>query len=112
MGDGMWRMLAMAIMLTQCRGGVLLIDEIDSGLHYSIMGQMWKLIFNAAKELDVQVFATTHSSDCVYSLADLRKEVDRENTISVQRIDSSKPHSVPYDEEELSIAAQKEIEVR
>jgi hypothetical protein len=65
MGDGMWRMLAMAIALTQCKGGVLLVDEIDTGLHYTVMSQMWGLIFNAAKELDVQVFATTHSYDCV-----------------------------------------------
>src|SRR5206468_10271805 len=69
MGDGMWRMLAMAIAITQCRGGVLLVDEIDTGLHYSVMADMWRLIFGAAKELDVQVFATTHSFDCIQSLA-------------------------------------------
>jgi hypothetical protein len=34
MGDGIWRMLAMAIAITQCKGGVLLVDEIDTGLHY------------------------------------------------------------------------------
>ncbi len=50
MGDGIWRMLALAIAITQCRGGMLLIDEIDTGLHYSVMAQMWQLIFSAAKE--------------------------------------------------------------
>lgn len=112
MGDGMWRMLAMAIAITQCKGGVLLVDEIDTGLHYTVMAKMWRLIFNAAKEFDVQVFATTHSSDCVYSLAELWKEVDQNNTISLQRIEPNKSHSIPYNEEELAIAAEKEIEVR
>src|SRR5262249_2178162 len=34
LGDGIWRMLAMAIAITQSAGGILLVDEIDTGLHY------------------------------------------------------------------------------
>ncbi|HUE00657.1 MAG TPA: ATP-binding protein, partial [Bryobacteraceae bacterium] len=112
MGDGMWRMLAMAIAITQCRGGVLLVDEIDTGLHYTVMSQMWRLIFNAAKELDVQVFATTHSYDCVYSLAQICVDPDPTNSVTVQRIEAGKSMSVPYDQEEITVAAQREIEVR
>ena len=112
MGDGMWRMLVLALVTTQCKGGVLLVDEVDTGLHYTVMAQMWKLLFHAAKEFDVQVFATTHSSDCIYSLAEAGKRADRENAISVQRIDASKKHSVPYDQDEIAVAAAKEIEVR
>jgi hypothetical protein len=112
MGDGMWRMLAMAIALTQCKGGVLLVDEIDTGLHYTVMSQIWRLIFNAAKELDVQVFATTHSYDCVYSLAQICTEVDSVNKVTVQRIEAGKSKSVPYDQEEITVAAAREIEVR
>ena len=112
MGDGMWRMLAMAIALTQCRGGVLLVDEVDTGLHYTVMSQMWRLIYNAAKELDVQVFATTHSYDCVYSLAQICTGSDPRNRVTVQRIETGKSHSIPYDQDEISVAAAREIEVR
>jgi predicted ATP-dependent endonuclease of OLD family len=42
-------MLAMAIAITQCAGGVLLVDEIDTGLHYSVMSQMWSLIYNITR---------------------------------------------------------------
>ncbi len=112
MGDGMWRMLAMAIAITQCKGGVLLVDEIDTGLHYSVMSQMWSLIYNAAKELDVQVFATTHSYDCVYSLAQICPGVDMLKSVTVQRIESGKQRSIPYDEDEITIAASRDIEVR
>lgn len=113
MGDGMWRMLAMAIAITQCKGGVLLVDEIDTGLHYSVMSQMWKLIFNAARELDVQVFATTHSYDCVYSLAQICSgQSEGRNSVTVQRIDPGKTKAVPYDEDEITVAASREIEVR
>ena len=112
MGDGMWRMLAMAIAITQCKGGVLLVDEIDTGLHYSVMSQMWNLIYNAAKELDVQVFATTHSYDCVYSLAQICSNADMQKSVTVQRIEAGKKRSIPYDEDEITVAASRDIEVR
>ncbi len=112
MGDGMWRILALAIAITQCKGGVLLVDEIDTGLHYTVMSQMWKLIYNTAKELDVQVFATTHSYDCIHSLAQICSSHDMEQSVTVQRIEPGKKRAVPYDEEEITIAALKDIEVR
>ncbi len=77
------------------------------------MSQMWKLIFNASRELDVQVFATTHSYDCVYSLAQIceAREVAGSH-VTVQRIDPGKSRAVPYDEDEIAVAANREIEVR
>ena len=51
MGDGIWRLFSLAIAITQCRGGVLLVDEIDTGLHYSAMSDMWKLIIKTAQTL-------------------------------------------------------------
>jgi hypothetical protein len=113
MGDGMWRMLAMSIAITLCKGGTLLVDEIDTGLHYTVMSSMWKLIFNAAKQFDVQVFATTHSYDCIYSLAQLVEDhTDAENPITVQRVEPGRSESVPFSEQELTVAAEREIEVR
>jgi hypothetical protein len=109
MGDGMWRMMAMAIAITQCRGGVLLVDEIDTGLHYSVMSQMWDLMYSAAQDLDVQIFATTHSYDCVYSLAQI---CEPKRSVTVQRIEAGKGRAVPYDEEEITVAASRDIEVR
>jgi hypothetical protein len=112
LGDGIWRMLVIAIAITQSRGGVLLVDEIDTGLHHSIMSEMWQLIYNTAKELDVQVFATTHSYDCVYSLAPLCASADEQNPITVQRIEPGKSAAIPYALNQVRIAAEHQIEVR
>ncbi len=112
MGDGIWRMLALSIAIAQSKGGTLLVDEIDTGLHYTVMSKMWNLIYSAAKEFNVQVFATTHSYDCVYSLAQICPDADPANKITVQRIEANKHQSVPYDQEEITIAAAREIEVR
>lgn len=113
MGDGTWRMLALAIAITQCKGGVLLVDEIDTGLHYTVMADMWRLIFGAAKELDVQVFATTHSFDCIQSLATVCvSDAATSDTVTLQRIEADKPKAIPYSEREIKIAAERNIEVR
>ena len=103
-GDGAWRMLAMAIAITQCQNGVLLIDEIDTGLHYTVMADMWKLIQRAAKEFNVQVFATSHSFDCVHSLAQICRDVDRaESEVTIQRIEIAKDRAVPFTNQKLEL---------
>jgi len=113
MGDGMWRMLTMAVAITQSKGGVLLVDEIDTGLHYTAMEAMWRLIFRAATEFEVQVFATTHSYDCVHSLATLCIDSnDAKNGITVQRIEAGKNKAIPYSENEIRLAAERNIEMR
>lgn len=113
LGGGMWRMLAMAIAVTQCRDGMLFVDEIDTGLHYTVMEDMWRLISTAAKDFNVQVFATTHSDDCVRSLAAIcHSEQTADNQVSIQRIEIGRSRAVPFTEPEIRIAAERGIEVR
>jgi hypothetical protein len=113
MGDGMRRLLALTIALTQCKGGVLLIDEIDTGLHYSVMAEMWRHVFTTARELDVQVFATTHSFDCVNSLASICNDDNHvTGEITLQRIEAGRTRAVAYNENEIKTAADRVIEVR
>ena len=113
MGDGVWRMLALSIAIILCKGGgTLLIDEIDTGLHYTVMSAMWKLIYNAARQFNVQVFATSHSQDCIWSLAQIAEHADDANPITVQRIEPARLRSIPFSGRELALAAEREIEVR
>lgn len=113
LGDGMWRMLGVAIGLVMSRGGILLIDEIDTGLHHSILSKMWQLVFRASDELDVQVFATTHSRDCVESIASIAHSESRDRSdVMIHRIESGLSTSIPYSEAEIVAAAEAGIEVR
>ena len=65
LGEGAVRILGIILALVNSRDGVLLIDEIDTGLHYSVQIKMWDFLFSLAEQLNVQVFATTHSQDCL-----------------------------------------------
>ncbi len=113
MGDGIWRMLAIALAIVNTKNGVLLIDEIDTGLHFTVMSDMWKMIWETAKRLNVQVFATTHSNDCWTSLADIANaENPSEEGIAIHRIEKGKQNSIVFTERQIAIAAERNIEVR
>jgi len=60
-GEGMVRMFSIILELISSRNGVLLIDEIDNGLHYTVMPKLWKLLGALVEKHDVQIFATTHN---------------------------------------------------
>lgn len=113
MGEGIWRLLALALCLARAENGILLIDEIDTGLHYSVMEKMWRLVTETAKRLNVQVFATSHSRDCYESLAAVCRESVTDNSeVTIQRIERGKKRSVAFSEREIVIAAERGIEVR
>jgi hypothetical protein len=110
MGEGTWRLLGIALSLVQARGGVLLVDEIDTGLHYSVLVDMWRVVFETARSLDVQVFATTHSRDCYEALAAVTEPGRTE--ISLQRIERGKVDAIAFTELEIRQAAERGLEVR
>jgi hypothetical protein len=65
LGRGFNRLLDIYSEIVATEARVLLIDEIENGLHYSVLPLVWKGLFLAAKEFDVQIFATTHSWECI-----------------------------------------------
>ena len=111
LGDGMWRMFCIAVALIRSRGGILLVDEIDTGLHYSTLHEMWGLVLQTAEQLDIQVFATTHSSDCINSLANVCRD-ERHAQVSMQRLEAGSRMAVSYSEDEIWSASQHGIETR
>ncbi|WP_339135927.1 MAG: AAA family ATPase [Candidatus Electrothrix sp. GW3-4] len=112
-GDGIWRLLGLILSLVGAKNGTLLIDEIDTGLHHSVMSKMWKLICTTARKLNVQVFATTHSSDCWKILADNAVEDEvADMPIRIHRIDKDKKKPETFTNQEMHLALNREIEVR
>jgi AAA15 family ATPase/GTPase len=65
MGDGMIRLFHIIVALVNARNGLLLIDEFENGLHWSVQPKVWDIVFQLSEKLNVQVFATTHSRDCI-----------------------------------------------
>ena len=113
LGDGVSRLMTIAVALAKSANGVLLIDEIDTGLHHIAMDRMWKFVNDSAEMLNVQVFATTHSRDCFESLAVICQETsEAPNRVSIQRIDRDRDRAVGYSEAEIVAVARRGLEVR
>lgn len=115
LGDGIMRLLGIGASLAYCRGGTLLVDEIDTGLHWSIMGDLWKLVIEsaAADQNDAQVFATTHSFDCLRGLASAcANNAELADAVSVQKIDAVLDEAVALAGERLPFIMEQQIEVR
>jgi AAA15 family ATPase/GTPase len=113
LGDGFWRMLGLVLAMVNLENGILLVDEIDSGLHFTVMTDMWKVVWETAKKLNIQVFATTHSQDCWQSLAELIiEEKIADNEITIQRIDKDKEKAVSFNTRQIYLASERDIEVR
>ncbi len=115
MGDGINHILSIILALVNCENGCLLIDEIDNGLHYSVQENLWKVIFELSKKLNIQVFATTHSNDCINSFTEVLQESDNASMGSYYRIQkrkSGKIELVEYNAEELYSASKHNSERR
>lgn len=111
MGDGINRILTIILAMLNCRDGVLLLDEFETGLHYSVQDELWKMIFMLSEDLNIQVFVTSHSTDCVNSFV-------RTNTKGhgvLIRLEKRKDDIVAVDyadNKELMFAVNNNIEIR
>ncbi len=113
LGDGMLRALGIALALVNAKDGLLLIDEFENGLYYAIQPDLWRFIFQVARRLNVQVFATTHSWDCIEAFQKAMRADQQEDGLLI-RLESKKGEIVAtlYDKRELGIATRERIEVR
>lgn len=111
MGDGVNRILTIVLSMLNCTGGMLLVDEFENGLHYTALCQLWKMIFQLAKELDIQVFVTSHSNDCIRSF--IEADADADGVIMRLEDRGDGIVGVPYtDPDELEYINRNNVEIR
>ncbi len=112
-GEGMNRLLAIAASLVNSPSGLFLVDEIESGLHYSVQSDLWRLIFDLAERLNTQVYATTHSKDCIdaFEIAASENTSIEGRLIHLER-KGDEIQAIEYEESELAIARKHELELR
>lgn len=114
MGDGMLHTLAIALAMVNSQNGLVLIDEIENGLHYSVLTDVWKMIFQTSQKLDVQVFVATHSDECLKAAYEAVESLGCYNNLKLYRFDKTKDGTrvEDYTADELFHAITSKIEVR
>jgi len=113
MGEGLVRFTSFLLKIAMAAHGVVLIDEIENGLHHSVMDAVWTAIAEAARLFDVQVFATTHSWECVVA-AHRAFQDSGTYDFRLHRLDrvDDQIRAVTYDQEKLATAIASGLEVR
>jgi hypothetical protein len=112
-GDGMRRMLSIALSMVTSAGGYVLVDDIDTGLHHSVMTKMWQMVVETARDLDIQVFSTTHSLDCITALARLFERCpELAGSVAVHRLERGRDTATLFTSEDVVVAARHEMDLR
>ncbi len=116
MGDGARKILSILTTLYECKNGIVLIDEISNGFHYSVMEGLWRAIAFAARKNNVQIFATTHDIDSIKGLRDVATSDEQIKGSSVcfklLSASDSELKSYRYSLDSIDYSLNQEIEVR
>jgi len=114
LGGGIAKCLSIALAMLDYKDGIVLIDEIENGLHHSTQQKIWKAVINWAQELNVQVFATTHSNECVKAFNNSIDTTLFKSEAKLFRIErkDEKFRAVEYTKELLAESLESNWEVR
>lgn len=93
LGEGASRLLSLALAMFEARGGLILVDELENGLHHTVLEPVWQRLQALAKACDVQLIATTHSSECL-SAAMRAFRCSSPTDLTIHRLDER--HGEPF----------------
>ncbi len=108
LGDGIKRILMIAMAMASSKNKIVLIDEIETGLHHSVLTKLWEIVFKYAQKWNIQVFATTHSNDAIRTFRNYastnENHRDMTNIIRLQKSRKTKEiEAIAYEYEEMDI---------
>jgi len=113
LGHGIKRYVAIIIAILVNEKDIVFLDEIENGIHYTKFDEMWSIILTISKQQNVQVFATTHSKECIESYARVAKELE-DNEITFFKLGHNKKGELkgmvyPYDWFVDSVEQEQEL---
>src|SRR5579864_2542454 len=61
LGDGINKLLSIILAIATADNGIILIDEVDIGIHWSVLSKVWGEFFKMARDFNCQIIATTQN---------------------------------------------------
>lgn len=113
-GDGMNKLLFIVLSIAVNPHSILLIDEVETGFHYSMFPKLWEIIAQTAHENNCQIIATTHSYECIVGAVDGVEKAGHSSAFCYYRLDknSTGNHMYRYSDDLLQAAVAADMEVR
>jgi predicted ATP-dependent endonuclease of OLD family len=85
MGQAFARALHIYCEIFALQPDILLVDEIENGLYYGGLKDFWKGLIAVLEDQNVQLFATTHSRECMEAACEANQ--DGKTTLRYLRLD-------------------------
>jgi len=114
-GEGINRLLSIIMAIYEASNGIILIDEVENGFHYSALEHLWQAIFNAGQKFDVQVFATTHSFENIKAYSAVSEKFPRlGNDLKLFRLEKEKRkiNIIDIESNMIKTTIENDLEVR
>lgn len=110
MGEGMTQVARLVLSIASVPDGVVLIDELENGIHHTALPDVWRVIDEAARQFRTQIFATTHSMECIVAAHDSLSN-DR---FRLHRLEIAEKTSrcITYEPDAIDSAIRNNLEVR
>ena len=110
MGEGMTQIARLVLAIASIPDGVVLVDEVENGIHHSVLPDVWRAIDEAAKQFHTQIFATTHSFECVMAA----HESLSQDRFRLHRLEANDAENrcVTYEPDAIDAAIRHNLEVR
>jgi hypothetical protein len=111
LGDGFCRAALMATGLLVGNTKALVVDEIDSGLHYSVMKSVWNGLAGLAR--DKQVFCATHNEEMLSATLDAFDDCREDlRVFRIDRHDDGEVTVEKFDYEAFELSDRARMEIR
>ena len=111
-GDGINKLLYIVLSIMDAKDGILLVDEIDTGFHYSMYKDLWKIVADVSRDYHCQVIATTHSYENIIGAVEGAKEYPEDFSFYRLGYDKEGLKAFRYSYDLLKSALRSDMEVR
>ena len=110
MGEGMTQIARLVLLLASVPDGIVLVDKVENGIHHSVLPDVWQAIDEAAKQFHTQIFATTHSFECI----EAAHESLSQDRFRLHRLEANDAENrcVTYKPNAIDAAIRHNLEVR
>lgn len=109
---GMSKLASILVTMAAIPGSVILIDEIENGLYYKQMPKIWRVITEFAREYNCQIFASTHSAECLKAAAPLADENPEDFGVIHTYLKDGESKVLSYGGDKFADALADDIEIR
>ncbi len=114
LGGGAVRLVRLLLSFSACRESVLLVDELENGIHCSAQRDIWSKVRQWMKQWNVQFIATTHSGEFIDAAIDAFADAPADLAIHklFRNENTGRTEAATFTGEALAGARELDLEVR